>query len=106
VCVFVACSVVMPDNRTVYSTDDGSNGVLLMFKADKPSDLSSGVCAGVCCTHTLHRQYPHACVQKNRLSEPSVNSTLCWEAPQITIMVMCTRLSCFAAVLKSCLPPS
>jgi len=32
----------MPDNRTVYSTDDGSNGVLVMFKADRPKDLSSG----------------------------------------------------------------
>lgn len=35
-------AVVMPDNRTVYSTDDGTNGVLLMFKADNPGDLSSG----------------------------------------------------------------
>jgi hypothetical protein len=35
----------MPDNRTIYSTDDGSNGVLTMFKADKPGDLTSGVSA-------------------------------------------------------------
>lgn len=53
-CVIVACSVVMPDNRTVYSTDDGSNGVLLMFKADKPSDLSSGVCVWVCVHARTH----------------------------------------------------
>lgn len=32
----------MPDNRTVYTTDDGSAGVLLKFVADKAGDLSSG----------------------------------------------------------------
>lgn len=37
-----ACRYVMPDNRTIYSTDDGTNGVLTMFKADKPADLTSG----------------------------------------------------------------
>lgn len=41
-CVYCACRVVMPDNRTIYTTEDGTNGVLLMFKADKPGDLSSG----------------------------------------------------------------
>ncbi|KAI8466873.1 MAG: hypothetical protein J3K34DRAFT_460669 [Monoraphidium minutum] len=35
-------SYVMPDNRTVYTTDDSSNGVLLKFVADRPADLSSG----------------------------------------------------------------
>jgi hypothetical protein len=32
----------MPDNRTIYSSDDGSNGVLLKFVADRPAELSSG----------------------------------------------------------------
>lgn len=32
----------MPDHRTIYTTDDGSNGVLTMFRADKPADLTSG----------------------------------------------------------------
>lgn len=82
-CVIVACSVVMPDNRTVYSTDDGSNGVLLMFKADKPSDLSSGVCAYGCVFMHAHMTLAvtHACVQNDGLSEPSVKSTVCRAAP-------------------------
>ena len=33
---------VLPDRRTVYLTDDGSNGVMTMFRADKEGDLSSG----------------------------------------------------------------
>ncbi len=32
----------MPDRRTVYMTDDGSNVGFFMFKADRPNDLSSG----------------------------------------------------------------
>jgi hypothetical protein len=48
----------MPDNRTVYSTDDGTNGVLLMFKADNPGDLSSGE------AHLTHLQL---CTQAQRL---------------------------------------
>ncbi|WIA20907.1 hypothetical protein OEZ85_005252 [Tetradesmus obliquus] len=35
-------AVVMPDNRTIYSSDDGSSGVLLKFVADRPAELSSG----------------------------------------------------------------
>lgn len=35
-------SIVMPDNRTVYSTDDHPNGAFLKFVADRPKDLSSG----------------------------------------------------------------
>ncbi|KAF6262042.1 hypothetical protein COO60DRAFT_687772 [Scenedesmus sp. NREL 46B-D3] len=35
-------AVVMPDNRTVYTSDDGSSGVLLKFVADRPGQLSSG----------------------------------------------------------------
>ncbi len=35
-------SYVMPDEKTVYMTDDGTNGVLFMFIADKPQDLSAG----------------------------------------------------------------
>lgn len=34
---------VMPNNRTVYTTDDNPNGVFLKFVADKAGDLSSGV---------------------------------------------------------------
>ena len=33
---------VMPDQKTVYLTDDGTNVGLFMFKADKAQDLSSG----------------------------------------------------------------
>ncbi|WP_143869806.1 PhoX family protein [Catenovulum sediminis] len=33
---------VMPDNRTVYLTDDGTNVGLYMFVADQPTDLSAG----------------------------------------------------------------
>jgi len=33
---------VMPDEKTVYLTDDGTNGALFMFVANKPKDLSSG----------------------------------------------------------------
>jgi len=33
---------VMPDERTVYLSDDGSNTGLFMFVADEPQDLSSG----------------------------------------------------------------
>jgi secreted PhoX family phosphatase len=33
---------VMPDERTVYITDDATKGVLLMFVADLPRDYSSG----------------------------------------------------------------
>jgi hypothetical protein len=32
----------MPDNRTIYTSDDGSSGVLLKFVADRPAELSSG----------------------------------------------------------------
>jgi hypothetical protein len=35
-------SYVMPDERTVYMSDDGTNGVLFMFIADKAKDLSAG----------------------------------------------------------------
>ncbi len=35
-------AVVMPDQRTVYMTDDHDQGVLFMFVADRKSDLSSG----------------------------------------------------------------
>lgn len=33
---------VMPDNKTVYLSDDGTNVGLFMFKADKAKDLSAG----------------------------------------------------------------
>jgi len=33
---------VMPDEKTVYLTDDGVNGALFMFIADQPKDLSAG----------------------------------------------------------------
>ena len=32
----------MPDNRTIYTTDDGTNGVMIKFVTDKPADLGSG----------------------------------------------------------------
>ncbi len=34
---------VMPDEKTVYLSDDGTNGVFYKFVADKAGDLSSGV---------------------------------------------------------------
>lgn len=33
---------VMPDNKTVYIMDDGTNRVLTLFKADKAGDMSKG----------------------------------------------------------------
>jgi secreted PhoX family phosphatase len=35
-------SVVMPDNKTVYMSDDGTGTVFFKFVADEPGDLSSG----------------------------------------------------------------
>ena len=35
-------SYVMPDQKTVYSTDDGTNVILTMFVADAAGDLSAG----------------------------------------------------------------
>ncbi len=35
-------SYVMPDKKTVYQGDDGTNGALTMFIADKEADLSAG----------------------------------------------------------------
>lgn len=37
---------VMPDNRTIYLSDDGTNGGLYMFIADRERDLSSGTLYG------------------------------------------------------------
>jgi hypothetical protein len=37
---------VMPDNMTVYGSDDGENTMLTMFKAAKPNDLSCGTLYG------------------------------------------------------------
>lgn len=34
--------LVMPDNRTVYMADDGTNTAQYKFVADKAGDLSSG----------------------------------------------------------------
>jgi len=39
-------SYVMPDQKTVYSTDDGTNVGLYMFIADKAADLSAGTLYG------------------------------------------------------------
>lgn len=39
-------SVVMPDERTVYSSQDDTGGVLFKFVADQPKDLSSGTLYG------------------------------------------------------------
>ncbi|WP_105169455.1 alkaline phosphatase PhoX [Pseudoalteromonas sp. T1lg23B] len=39
-------SVVMPDERTVYSSQDDTGGVLFKFIADHPKDLSSGTLYG------------------------------------------------------------
>ena len=38
----VELALVMPDERTVYITDDGSNGGLFLYYADKAGDLSAG----------------------------------------------------------------
>jgi secreted PhoX family phosphatase len=39
-------SVVMPDRRTVYSSQDDTGGVLFKFIADNPEDLTSGTLYG------------------------------------------------------------
>ena len=39
-------SVVMPDRKTVYSSQDDTGGVLFKFIADNPEDLSSGTLYG------------------------------------------------------------
>lgn len=39
-------SVVMPDRRTVYSSQDDTGGVLFKFIADQPEDLSAGTLYG------------------------------------------------------------
>ncbi|WP_064435530.1 alkaline phosphatase PhoX [Pseudoalteromonas neustonica] len=53
-------SVVMPDKRTVYSSQDDTGGVLFKFIADQPEDLSSGTLYGAKLT------------QDAGLSEPTV----------------------------------
>ena len=40
------CRYVMPDQKTVYSTDDGSNTGFWKFVADKAGDMSSGTLYG------------------------------------------------------------
>ncbi len=40
--VAIELSYVMPDQRTVYISDDGTNVGLFMFVADNPGDLSAG----------------------------------------------------------------
>ncbi|MFC2967648.1 PhoX family protein [Acidimangrovimonas pyrenivorans] len=40
--VAVELAKVMPDNKTAYITDDGTNGGLYMFVADQAGDLSAG----------------------------------------------------------------
>ena len=37
-----ARSYIMPDNKTVYITDDGTSKALNIFVMDKAADLSSG----------------------------------------------------------------
>jgi hypothetical protein len=37
-----AQAYVMPDRKTVYTTDDGANVGFFQFRADRPGDLSSG----------------------------------------------------------------
>jgi hypothetical protein len=43
---------VMPDNKTVYITDDGTNVALFKFVMDTPKDLSSGTMYGAKMTQT------------------------------------------------------
>ncbi len=38
--------IVMPDNKTTYSADDGSNTAFWKFVADTPKDMSSGTLYG------------------------------------------------------------
>merc|ERR1711879_254991 len=38
----IEIAYVMPDRKTVYLTDDGTNGGLFMFVADAEEDLSAG----------------------------------------------------------------
>jgi len=39
-------AVVLPDNKTVYLTDDGTNGGFFKFVANQANDLSSGCIYG------------------------------------------------------------
>lgn len=45
-------TLVMPDNRTAYSGDDGRDTMLLMFIADRAGDLSAGTIYGARWTQT------------------------------------------------------
>ena len=44
--------LVMPDQKTVYLTDDGDNVMFGMFKADRPADLTCGTLYGAKVTQT------------------------------------------------------
>jgi hypothetical protein len=39
--------IVMPDERTAYFGDDGEYTMLFMYVADKPRDLSAGICGEI-----------------------------------------------------------
>jgi hypothetical protein len=83
-CMRPCCSVVMPDLRTVYSTDDGSAGVLVMFVADEPKDLTSG--AQGSCTQLLRRVHDvrRALLWLSCLQRPVLSCTSCPPPPPPT----------------------
>jgi secreted PhoX family phosphatase len=51
---------VMPDRKTVYMTDDGSNDGFYMFVADEPGDLESGTLYGLQWNQTSPDGAPNA----------------------------------------------
>jgi len=50
---------VMPDKKTVYLTDDGTNDIFSMFVADTPGDLSAGTLYAAQWTQTSPAGEPH-----------------------------------------------
>jgi hypothetical protein len=46
--VALELAYVMPDRRTAYLTDDGTNVGLYLFVADRPGDLSAGALYAAC----------------------------------------------------------
>ncbi len=51
-------SIVMPDEKTVYLSQDNTNGVLFKFVADTAQDLSSGALYGAKLTQDANRHDP------------------------------------------------
>jgi len=64
-------SYVMPDLKTVYMTDDGTNGGLFMYVAKRPEDLSEGTLYAAKWTQTSSQNGGSATLDWMRLGEAS-----------------------------------